>query len=510
MIPIDLLANSAKKYGDKVAISYAGRSFTYSVLYHRVLLLAEAMQDKAHVRPGDHVVLWLQNCNEFIEIVFAAFSIGAIPEFCNVRWSSEVFDAIMHRSNAKLIFAHAANIQASNVRNTNNDRLPIISVGDASENVQTYDDFISGATEINGFEKMNNDDIALQLYTSGTTNVPKGVMLTCDNIMSHVLTSAMEERWSHDDVCLTLFPLCHVAGFSAFKAIFHGATLVFSSSTKADELVRLILENKITRTSLPPVLLMRLLDYIEAHNVSIKTLRLVTYGSARMSPDLLIRAGKTIGCSFAQGYGATETSGNITLLSPENHRECRLLDTVGKPVLGTEIRIMDDGGHECQPGQIGEVITRSRTVMKGYWKQERKTEETLRNGWYHTNDMGFLDDEGFLHLKGRKDGMIISGGENIFPQEISECIASMGSDIDSAEVIGVCDNIWGQCPSAFVVKAKESTLDEQAIIEFCAERLGRYKKPKYVHFLEELPRGATGKIDGKELHLMHERAVENK
>lgn len=509
MTPIELLIHSSGKYPAKTAVSHKERSLTYREFFQRVERLADAMARAANMRPGDRVAIWAGNCIEYLEVMFAAFAIGAIPELCNARWSFEVLQSTLRYSNARALFIDSPEslpVEVDATREIAENTLVVAFKGESSR-CMAYGDLLARGNGNPIIHEARENDTALLLYTSGTTSLPKGVMLSNKALISHVLVNSMEERWSHDDVCLAIFPFCHVAGFAVFKSIFEGASLVIGDSTRPEEIAQLVARHKVTRASLPPTLLLRMLDGIENSGNELRTLKYITYGSSHMDAALIQRCTETLGCGFYQAYGATETAAALTALSPEDHQNPGLLDTVGKPILGVSIRIVDEKGRECPTGSVGEVIAQTPSIMKGYLGREALTCEVLRDGWYSTRDMGFLDESGYLHLKGRRDGMIISGGENIFPQEIADCIATLEDAIREVAVVGVEHAAWGQCPAAFVVKADEADINAETIAEHCAARLGRYKKPRYVYFLDALPRNALGKIAEGELRLLHERRL---
>ena len=217
-----------------------------------------------------------------------------------------------------------------------------------------------------------------------------------------------------------------------------------------------------------------------------------------MEPELLEHCRRLLPCGFLQGYGMTETTAAITMLLPEHHEHPRLLPTVGKAVPGMEIRIVDDEGRACAAGVPGEVLVRTDTLMLGYYRDPARTAEAVQDGWYRTGDIGFLDAEGFLTLVDRKNNLVISGGENVYPLEVSRCIKALAGVVD-AVVAGVPDKRWGESLAAFVVRAEGSRISEADIVAHCARELGGYKKPHAVRFVDDLGRSASGKGSREQL-----------
>ena len=498
----DVLLSSSFRYPEKTALYYQGKSYSYATVSQRVAHLAAAMANQAGVRPGDRIGVWCANCPEYIEVVFAASMVGAIPELYNARWSCAVVDGLLKDGGVGLVFVGADDSFRALAKS--NPGIDMVAIRGRMEGAQDYESFLSSGVG-KPFDPVEMDprDTALHLFTSGTTSTPKCVMVSCESVILQTMLSSTAEGWTPDDACLCCFPFFHVSGFSIYKAFYNAALLVIGCSTDIKEIGDLISRCHVTRAALVPVMLKSLLDLAESGSVDLSSLSLITYGSTHVSPELLKRCAESIGCGFYQAYGMTESAGPVTVLLPAEHGDESLLETAGKPLPGADVRIIDEEGRSCPPGEHGEIFLRSYTMMKGYRNKPELTSEVMADGWYATRDMGFMDARGYLHVVGRKDGMIISGGENIFPQEISDCIARMEGVLEVA-VVGASDGQWGQRPVAFVVKKEESNIQEQDIMDYCARRLARYKKPRDVYFLDMLPRGGMGKVSEKELKALAE------
>lgn len=509
----DMLLVSRERYPEKVAIRDDSRCATYRQLSDDASYLAGALQGEWGIKPGDHIAVWSGNCIELVEIIVGANLIGAVVELYNARWSVETVAGLVECGGVKAVFVGCGD-RARQLSQAGCTAAMVRIGGEGAsrrdegvpEAVFEYEALVGRGIEP-VFHEAQSSDIALDFFTSGTTGTPKCVEHTNASIVFQELSSSIFFLWQRDDVMLINFPLYHTGGLAIFAALLNGATVVLSAATHAPDVARIIEECKVTRGAFVPVVLQRLLQEKETNPaIDLSSLRLISYASARMSPELLRKCRETLGCKFLQAYGMTETASTVTVLNDEDHMDDTLLDSVGKPVIGVALRIVREDGSECAAGETGEVVVRSCTTMRGYRRDPQRTAEVLEDGWYYTRDLGFLDDRGYLHIRGRKDDMIISGGENIFPQEIRDCIASgMSADVAEVAVVGVADEKWGQCPVAFVVRRPGSRISPEDVRTFCGEHLGGFKRPKHVHIVEALPRNATSKIVPSELVAMHER-----
>ncbi len=348
-----------------------------------------------------------------------------------------------------------------------------------------------------------------QLYTSGTTGLPKGAMISGRNISS-ILTEA--DRVFHigpDTVSLVAMPLFHIGGTGwALCGMSRGGHSVILRDIDPVEALRLIEEHRITETFVVPAVLMFLLATPELATTDVSSLRTVFYGASPISEDVLVRSMEALGCDFAQVYGLTETTGAITSLMPDDHDpdgpRSRLLRSAGRPFDHVELRIVDtDSGDVLPAGAVGEIWTRSDQNMLGYWNKPAETASVLSDdGWFRTGDAGWIDDEGYLFLHDRIKDMIVSGGENVYPAEVENALLAHPAVADAA-VIGVPDEKWGETVKAIVVRSADARDDDPAladdIIAFTRDRLAHYKCPTSVDFFDVLPRNPSGKILKREL-----------
>jgi fatty-acyl-CoA synthase len=350
------------------------------------------------------------------------------------------------------------------------------------------------------------DDADLyQMYTSGTTGRPKGAVLTHRAVTSHLVQFGTAVHLGRGERYLIVAPLYHAAAaLAAFWTVQQGGCLVIHEDFHPGEVVRALSEEGIHATTLVPAMIQACLVHVpDVARRRYDALRFVVYGASPIAEQTLRRALEVFQCEFAQGYGMTETTAALTFLLPEDHARAlrekpELLLSAGRPLPGTEIRVADERDEPVAPGTIGQILGRGPQLMRGYWNLPEATEEALRGGWMHTGDAGTLDEEGYLYIQDRVKDMIVSGGENIYPREVEEVLFQHPAVADAA-VIGVPDQSFGEAVKAIVVLRQGAKAGAAEIMEFCKGRLGGYKRPRSVDFLDALPRNPSGKVLKREL-----------
>ncbi len=345
----------------------------------------------------------------------------------------------------------------------------------------------------------------MQLYTSGTTGLPKGVMLTNANLSTAISEANVTFHITGDTVSLVAMPLFHIGGSGwALCAMSGGGRSIILRDVDPNVLLGLIASERITEMFVVPAVLMLLLATPALQDTDLSSLRIIFYGASPISEDVLVKCMQTFGCAFCQVYGMTETTGAITSLAFEDHDpdgpRRGLLRSAGKPHASVALRVVDpDTGSDSALGEVGEVWTRSPYNMAGYWGKPEETSATLdANGWLRTGDAGYFDADGYLYLHDRIKDMVVSGGENVYPAEVENVLLSYPAIVDAA-VIGVPDAKWGETVKAIVVLAPGDTLDEAGVIEHCRGVLAHYKCPTSVEAIDTLPRNPSGKILKREL-----------
>jgi long-chain acyl-CoA synthetase len=342
----------------------------------------------------------------------------------------------------------------------------------------------------------SGDDVALQVYTSGTTGHPKGAQITHDNLFAALQAADEWYPCTPDDVSLACMPQFYIGGsLLGLIPLYVGAHNVIAREPAAAEILRLIPAERVTLAFLVPAFVLSLLQTPGCQQVDFSSLKRIVYGGSPIPLDLLRQALATFKCQFGHLYGLTETTGVVTLLPPEDHNPAGgpRMRSCGKPLSNAEIKVVDGGDAELPPGQVGEIVVRSPQVMKGYWNHPGATASTIHNGWLRTGDAGYFDADGYLYVHDRVKDMIISGGENIYPAEVESALYGHEAVADVA-VIGVPDDRWGEAVKAIVVAKASIPVTASELIVYCRERIAHYKAPRSIDFAEFLPRNASGKL----------------
>lgn len=497
----DILDASAKRYPNKVAIRFHDRIFTYSELKERACRLASALQALG-IRKHDHVVLISPNSHVSMELLYATAQLGAVLEQSNTRLSRVIMGELLEKSEAKVAFVSGRLFQtASELTDLVSRPLEVIFFDNKCGQEDDYEDLLASAKPLTSRAEVKGSDAAVLLYTSGTTNIPSGVLLSHSAIMHQGKVDREITGVTQESVQLCVLPLFHVTFIGALEALSVGGELVILDVCKGSDIALAIKEYSVTHINLIPFLLDALTTYVEETTTTLDTLKLVLYGAEPIHIQLLEQAKRAFDCAFVQGYGMTETTAAITMLRAQDHEGNQHLATAGRPLPGVEIKVVGKDGAECSSPNVGEIIVKTEALMLGYYRDPEKTSEVIKDGWYYTGDIGYVDAEGYLHLVARKSDMIISGGENIYPQEISTCIKEMDEVVD-ATAVGVPDEHWGEALVAVVVKKEGSHLSGADIIDYCAEQLGHFKKPNTVYFLGKLERNPLGKISRRDVYTL--------
>jgi long-chain acyl-CoA synthetase len=346
----------------------------------------------------------------------------------------------------------------------------------------------------------HEDDLAGLFYTSGSTGGPKGVMLTHRNVCANALHAIVAFHHAPDWVWVHAAPMFHLADAAVvYSLVMTGAQQCFLPIFEPEAFLKAVERYRITHSVLVPTMINMVVNHPALERYDTSSLKMLLYGASPMPLDVLRRAKEKLGCRFAQGYGLSEASPLLTYLPPEDHvfenadRPFVPVKSAGRPILGTEVRVVDVQDRELPPGAPGEIVARGANVMKGYWNRPDVTAETLRGGWLHTGDIGVFDEAGYVYVLDRKKDMIKPGGENVYSPEVESVICS-NPDVLEAAVIGVPDDKWGEAIKAIVVRRPASTLTECALIEFCRARLTHFKCPASADFVDALPKGGTGKV----------------
>ena len=491
---------------DKTAIVFEGKRDTFSQLNDRVNRLVGALS-RLGVNKGDRVALLQVNCNQCVEVYFAAAKLGAIYVPLNFRAKGDELTYMLNSSEAITLFIGRRYVGLVNsIRPNLTSVRHFISIENKHEGMLYYEDVLSAPPAEEAVTDIGDEDTTILMYTAGTTGLPKGVMLSHNSFAIYVLENVtLADPESREGNILTV-PLYHVAGIQAMMAaIYGGRTLIMARQFKPEEWMELVESEKANRAMMVPTMLKQLLDHPDFGKHDLSSLKVITYGAAPMPLEVIKGAVDIFpGVSFINAFGQTETASTITTLGPEDHiisgseeekeKKLKRLSSIGRPMSDVEMRIVDERGNELTLGEVGEIVARGPRVMTGYWEDQEKTDKTIdKEGWLHTGDMGYVDEDGYFFLAGRATDMIIRGGENISPEEVEVTLHSHPK-IEEAAVIGVPDEEWGEQPRAMVVLKSGETATPEEIIKYCRDRMSSFKRPRSVIFMDELPRNPMGKI----------------
>ncbi|ANK80138.1 MAG: acyl-CoA synthetase [Rhizobiales bacterium NRL2] len=501
----DVLRGHAKTRGDKVALVYRGRETDFAALDRRASQVANGLI-AAGVRPQQRVALLTKNCDQFMELYYGCAKANAVIVPVNFRLAGPEIAYIVNDAGAEVFFVGEgfADLAAENMAEMPKVRQVISLEGEGG-----YEDYATWRDRQSDADPMvdnDPDDIASQLYSSGTTGHPKGVQLSHQSGLNlwPLLADPNEPaygRWSEKDVNLVCMPLYHVGGLNnALAGLYVGARTVIMAEALPAEILKLIPEQRVTKSFLVPALILFLLQTPGCRDTDFSSLDEIWYGAAPIPVELLKQALEVFGPVFGQAYGMTESNGGGVYMPKADHdlSKPERLKSCGKPAPGYEVKVVDEDGREVPVGEVGEIILKSNTLMAGYWNLPEATAKTLRDGWLWSGDAGYFDAEGFLYIYDRVKDMIISGGENIYPAEIESALFGHPAIADVA-IIGVPDERWGEAVKAVVVKKPDAALSEAEVIDYARQRIAHYKCPKSVDFVDELPRNPTGKILKREL-----------
>ncbi len=509
----ELLRWRARQHPARAALVHEARTTSYAELDRRASRVANALLASG-VRPGERVCVLDKGHDAFFEVLFGIAKAGAVFTPVNWRLAPPELAYVIRDAGAPLLLAGAEFADAvSSVEGELGKVRTILRFGRGPERWPAYESWRDAASDTDPRRDGAEHETAWQLYTSGTTGHPKGAELTHRNLFA-TLEAGLQGFGGLSDggVGLICMPLYHIGGAGYALCLFHaGMTLVVQRQFDPAETLRLLGEARVNHAFLVPAMLNFLLQHPDCARTDFSQLRAILYGASPIPEDLLRQAIARFGCDFVQAYGLTETTGAVVLLSAEEHRaRGARLRSCGKPTFGTELRVVDAEGRECGPREVGEILVRGASVMKGYWNRPDATRSAIRDGWFHTGDAGYFDEEGFLTIHDRVKDMIVSGGENIYPAEVEGVLFAHPAVADAA-VIGVPDPRWGEAVKGVVVLHPGATASAEEILGFCRGRIAGYKIPKSIDFVDALPRNPTGKILRRELRERywagHERRV---
>ncbi|RPI05338.1 MAG: fatty acid--CoA ligase [Actinobacteria bacterium] len=489
---------------DKVALRAGDRTFTYGELNERTSRVANALRAEG-VEEQDRVAFLDKNGPEYFDVLVGGAKANAVDVAVNWRLAPPEVAYIVNDSQSKVLIVGEEFVPVLDAIEGDLTTVKKIIVVGSHPRHESFEDWIGRHDAADPGLQAGPDDVALQFYSSGTTGLPKGVMLTNPNLFTAMDALSAQLEFTPDSVNLVAMPLFHIGGGGwACVGLTAGCEDVIVREVDPVAIAKTIAERQVTHAFLVPAVLQFMCMMPDAANADFSTLEMIAYGASPISTQVLKDSLRVFGCGFTQLYGLTETTGAVTGLFPDEHDPdgptSHRLRSAGKPLSGVELRIVDSStGADCDTNEVGEIWIRTVQNMKGYWNLPDETAKTiLDDGWLRSGDAGFLDEEGYLYIHDRVKDMIVSGGENIYPAEIENVLMSHSAVADAA-VIGVPSDRWGETPKALIVKAADADPTEQELIDYCRERLAKFKCPTSVEWIDALPRNPSGKILKKDL-----------
>ena len=512
MLYSDILRLNNRINPDKTAVLYKEREYTFKEEYLRTNQLANAFINLG-LKPKDRVGMLSDNCLEYYEMPHGVIKASLIMVTMNYRLGLPELAYIINDAQIAALVFHE---KFRETVNSLQKDFPINSVkhficasqGDVKAGEIGYGEFLSRASSDDPHIESHEDDIIYLQYTSGTTGTPKGVMLSHRNYISSAKNFFYAGPLNRDDVYMAVMPYYHSVNIAHAAAVLRGCTTVVLNFDPL-AVLEAIEKYKITIGMLVPTMIKMVLEHPDLDEYDISSLKTLLYAASPM-PSALLKRGLSIwGPIFTQMYGLSESSTLCVCLPKNNHKlisgegYSEKLRSIGQPIPSVEVKIVDEDGNEVEPddghvGKVGEIVIKGPTVARGYWQKPEQTQKTFKNGRLYTGDMARRDKDYYIYLVDRKHDMIISGGVNIYPSEI-ENILQYHPSIDEVVVFGAPDEKWIEIVVAYIVPQKNDRIKKDEIVEYLKDKIGKYKIPKMIKFVSDIPKDATGKFDRKRL-----------
>lgn len=498
-----MLAKSLASRPDSLAIIAGTRRATFRQLADRTRRMGNALLDLGLAR-GERVAILGRNSIENAESYLAVPNAGLVLVMLNYRLAASEIRAVLADSQpAVLMVQEEFTGHIEQIADSLGFIRHFVHIGTEAARPAgwlQYEALIDhghpGEPEVD----LTEDDLAALMYTSGTTGAPKGCMVSHGNLYHVGRSMACEMASGPDNVGIIPAPLFHASGLVVLmNGYFGGTASVIMPRWNVVDFMELVETHQVTSGVLATPMLMFLVEHPRAGDYDLRSLRRLLFAGAPVAPVVYASAIKKFGNIFVHGFGTTETVGSVSILRPGDVdralREGRteILGSCGTPYLDTRAEIVDEHDRQIPPGTIGEIRVRGRGLTRGYWHRPEETRQAFRHGWYYTEDLGRVDDLGFIYIVGRKKDMIITGGENVFPAEV-ESVLYRHPAVEQAAVTGIADAIWGEAVTAFIVKKPGAEVSEGDLRSFCRQKIAGYKVPKKVHFIDSLPLTASGKV----------------
>ncbi|WP_269713815.1 fatty acid--CoA ligase [Caulobacter sp. NIBR2454] len=490
---------------DAVALKFEGRSTTFGDFDRHTSQVANGLI-AAGLKKGDRIAYVGKNSDWYFELLVGATKAGVVTVPIGWRLATLEIAYVVEDAEAKLLFVGPESLAVAHEIARQMVGVGVVTMEGGEADWPSFESWRAAQPTTDPAVAIGERDVAIQLYTSGTTGRPKGAMLSHGNLLRGRREATLNpmdwNQWGPDDVSLVAMPVAHIGGSGwGMVGLFNGATSVVAREFDPFKVLDFIEHDRVSKLFLVPAALQIVVRQPRAREIDYGRLKYMLYGAAPIPLDLLREAIEVFGCGFVQQYGMTETCGTIVYLPPEDHDPAGTprMRSAGLPMPGVEIKVVDETGAEVPRGTVGEVATRSAANMNGYWKLPEATAATMgADGWLRTGDAGYMDEDGYLYIHDRVKDMIITGGENVYPAEVESAVYGH-PHVAEVAVIGVPDAKWGEAVKAVVAPKPGITPDADDIIAFARSRIAHFKAPKSVDFVDALPRNAAGKILRRQL-----------
>ncbi|OGP67919.1 MAG: hypothetical protein A2W27_03320 [Deltaproteobacteria bacterium RBG_16_44_11] len=483
--------------GERISYYFKEKALTNFEIQKNSRKLTGALKSLG-VKRGERVIIQMPNCIEVLESFYAIWKMGAVIVPINFLMSDEEIAYIYKDSGAKMVISsmaflpqvHTAQARVPNVKTV------ILIDQDAPEGTIAYHQLVDNSAEDHSFEDMKEDELAALIYTAGTTGNSKGVMHTHHSLYANAKMQFESLAIPEGIIYISVLPLCHSFGIATINnGMFRTATTVFLDSFDLEVILSSIEKYRGNIMAAVPTMYVYLLLYPDPKKYDVSSMKFWISGSAPLALETWKKFKEVYGGEIIEGWGLTEAGANNSTNPLDGVKK---VGSIGIPMKGTEMKIMDDDSKILPCGEQGEIVIKGPQLMKGYWNKPEETAQAIRDGWLHTGDVGYEDEDGYFWITDRKKDLIIKGGENISPRTIEEVLFTHPK-ISEASVIGMKDDVYGENIKAFVVLNPGQTATVEEIVEFCKTKLTNFLLPKEIVFMDALPKSLVGKVLKKEL-----------
>jgi len=487
-----MLTDTASRHGDRVAMKLDDVEVPYAALDDGSARFAALLKARG-IEPGDRVGIMLPNVPYFAIAYYGVLRAGGVVVPMNVLLKGREAAFYLSDPEAKLVFAWHDFAEAAET-GAAEAGAEAVSVAPGK-----FEQLLAGAEPDDEVAERAGDDTAVILYTSGTTGKPKGAELTHDNLSSNTRVAVKLAEASEDDILLGALPLFHsfgqTCGLNATVA--SGACLSMIPRFDPGKALEIIQRDRVTVFQGVPTMYGAMLNHPERESFDTSSLRICMSGGAAMPAEVMRGFEEAFACKVLEGYGLSETSPVASFNHPDRERKS---GSIGTPIEGVEMKVLDDDGNDVDQGEVGEIVIKGHNVMKGYWNREEATAEAIRDGWFHSGDMGKIDEDGYFFIVDRKKELIIRGGYNVYPREVEEVLYEHPA-VREAAVLGFPHDEMGEEVGAAVALKEGEDVDEDELKAYVKEQVANYKYPRRIWFVDELPKGPTGKILKREIEV---------